>query len=367
MKRYITALFIVISIPMSSFANNSMAKSTGISDGYLLALLITFIVLLLIIIKALAKSIEGISKSPQFKKENKSSSVAKAVGVLVLLGSTFSAQAAEVTSTGSAFMMSDGLFWTLIGFIIFLAVVIWILFSSLMTLIKLEREEEFEEEEQADIFKVLSLTDNVPIEEESSVMMDHEYDGIRELDNNLPPWWKYMFYGTIVFAFVYMFRYHITGNGQLQGEEYAMEMQAAEEAKSEMMANATESVTEDNVVFLADEVAIKKGAAIYQGNCATCHGQLGEGGAGPNLTDEYWLHGGGINNVFKSIKYGIPAKGMIAWQSQFSPTQIQKVASYIITLKGTNPPNGRDPQGEIYIEEAEEETTEADTTNVAAL
>jgi cytochrome c oxidase cbb3-type subunit 3 len=83
-------------------------------------------------------------------------------------------------------------------------------------------------------------------------------------------------------------------------------------------------------------------------NCAACHGQKGEGVVGPNLTDAYWIHGGGIKNVFKTIKYGVPAKGMIAWETQLSPSQIQKVASYVLTLQGTNPPNGKAPEGEIW-------------------
>ena len=137
-----------------------------------------------------------------------------------------------------------------------------------------------------------------------------------------------------------------------------------------MMANAAESITEDNVVYLIDATAIEKGAAIFKGNCATCHGQLGEGGAGPNLTDEYWIHGGGIKNVFKTIKYGVPAKGMIAWQSQFSPSQMQKVSSYVLSLQGSNPPNAKSPQGPKYVAEEEvtevEETTPTDSTTIAS-
>jgi cytochrome c oxidase cbb3-type subunit 3 len=140
------------------------------------------------------------------------------------------------------------------------------------------------------------------------------------------------------------------------------EMEAAVAEKAEMMANAAESITEDNVVFLVDAPTIEKGAAIYKGNCATCHGQLGEGGAGPNRTDEYWIHGGSIKNIFTTIKYGVPEKGMIAWQSQFSPKQMQQVASYIKTLVGTEPPNGKAPQGELYVEEIPADENDSLTT-----
>ena len=179
-------------------------------------------------------------------------------------------------------------------------------------------------------------------------MLDHDYDGIRELDNNLPPWWKYMFYGTIIFAFVYIFRYHISGDGQLQTAEYLTEMEDAAAEKETAMANAGDQVTEDNISLLISEADLTKGAAIFAGNCATCHMADGGGGAGPNLTDEYWIHGGGISEVFSTIKYGVPAKGMIAWQTQFNPTQMQQVASYVLSLQGTTPANGIAPQGEIW-------------------
>ena len=213
------------------------------------------------------------------------------------------------------------------------------------------------------------MVDRVPVEEEATVMLDHDYDGIKELDNNLPPWWKYMFYGTIIFAFVYLIRFHITGSGELQLQEYESEMLAATEAKAEALESGGEQLTEDNVTLLVDLDAITTGANIYKGNCATCHGALAEGLVGPNLTDEYWIHGGGISNIFKSIKYGIPAKGMIAWQSQFSPVQMQQIASYIISIQGSNPPNAKDPQGEIWVDEKVEEaptdttTTEEPTEN----
>ncbi|MAY84868.1 MAG: hypothetical protein CMP59_12115, partial [Flavobacteriales bacterium] len=234
---------------------------------------------------------------------------------------------------------------------------------SLQTLIKLERGESFEEEESAeDIFASLNLTDRVPVEEEGSILMDHEYDGIRELDNNLPPWWKYMFYATIIFAVIYLIRFHITGDGPSSHEEYMAQVEEAIALKAELMADATENITEENVLYVVDAPSLEKGAAIFKGNCATCHGQLGEGGAGPNLTDQYWLHGGSIKNVFSTIKYGVPAKGMIAWESQFTPKQMQSVASYILSLQGSNPPNGKAPEGQIYVEEVESE--DGDTTTV---
>ena len=370
MKQVKLLIAMSLALPLSALAENNITAVTGISDGLLLALMIGFILLLLAIIKALSKSIEGISKAANLSKKKEDSSAVKAIVSLIFVGGSFSAKAAEQLPSAPSFVMSDGLFWLLLSLIVFLTIVIAILFRSLLVLIKLEKGDAFEEEKTADIFETLKLTDNVPLEEEASVMMDHEYDGIRELDNNLPPWWKYMFYATIVFAFVYLIRYHISGHGMLQTQEYLAEVSAAEEEKATQMANSEETISDESVSFLVDASSIEKGAAIYKGNCATCHGQLGEGGAGPNLTDEYWIHGGGIKNVFKTIKYGVPAKGMIAWQSQFSPSQIQKVASYILTLQGTKPPNGKAPQGELFIEAPESnsaDTLNTDTTSMVSL
>ncbi|MAC93905.1 MAG: cytochrome oxidase subunit III [Flavobacteriales bacterium] len=258
--------------------------------------------------------------------------------------------------------MSDGLFWLLSSLIVVLAFVIYVLFRALQTLIQLEKGESTVKETEGVVEGI--LTDRVPLEEEEAIMLDHEYDGIRELDNNLPPWWVYMFYATIIFSVVYLVRFHITGDGKLSIEEYEEQMAEAAAQKEEQMAAGGEQITEDNVTYLADAPSIEKGAAIYKGNCATCHGQLGEGGAGPNLTDEYWIHGGSVKDIFSTIKYGVPAKGMIAWESQFSPEQMQQVASYIMTLVGTNPPNPKDPQGELYVPEENTEENSTDSTEV---
>lgn len=214
------------------------------------------------------------------------------------------------------------------------------------------------------------LTDAVPLDQEATVMTDHEYDGIRELDNNLPPWWKYGFYFTIVFGIVYLFNYHVTHSSPLQTQEYQTEMADAELMKKEHLKEVGSNVDETNVTALTDAASMASAKEIFTGNCAACHGQAGEGGVGPNLTDAYWIHGGGIQNVFKTIKYGVPAKGMIAWQAQLKPEAMQKVASYILTLQGTNPANAKAAQGDLWTEPiaAPTDTTVAtvDTTKATA-
>lgn len=203
--------------------------------------------------------------------------------------------------------------------------------------------------------------DAVPIDREADIMMHHDYDGIRELDNSLPPWWINLFYITIVFAGIYMYYYHWGGSGPSSKQEYEQQVEVAAQAKVLALSRMANAVDESNVTVVADASRISEGELVYKANCAACHGQLGEGGVGPNMTDEYWVHGGGIKNVFKTIKYGVPEKGMIAWASQLNPAAMQNVASYILTLKGTNPPNGKAPQGEVW-KETETPTETAPTT-----
>jgi cytochrome c oxidase cbb3-type subunit III len=189
----------------------------------------------------------------------------------------------------------------------------------------------------------------VPVAQEADIMLDHNYDGIRELDNNLPPWWVAMFYITIFVGGVYFLYYHYFDYGQLMAEEYALEMKYGEEEKARAMEKQANLVNESTVQALTDEKSLAGGATIFKASCVQCHGQAGEGNAvGPNLTDDYWIHGGGIKSVFKTIKYGVPQKGMIAWKDQLNAASMHQVASYIVSLHGTNPPNAKAPQGELY-------------------
>jgi cytochrome c oxidase cbb3-type subunit 3 len=192
--------------------------------------------------------------------------------------------------------------------------------------------------------------DAVPIDREAEIDLGHSYDGIRELDNRLPPWWINMFILTIIWAFGYMYFYHWGGSDWSSDEEYKIEMETAKKQVAMALAGKANAIDEANVVALADVGSVGEGELIFKSVCAACHGQKGEGMVGPNLTDESWIHGGGIKNVFKVIKYGVPEKGMIAWQTQLKPSEMQKVASYVLTLKGTNPPNPKEPQGTIWAD-----------------
>ncbi len=192
----------------------------------------------------------------------------------------------------------------------------------------------------------------VPIEKESDIMLQHAHDGIYELDNRLPPWWINMFFITIVWSMGYMYYYHWGGNGLSQKEEYQEEVETAKKQIAIALAGKASSVDESNVTIVSESSLVSEGELIYKNSCAACHGQLGEGGVGPNFTDDYWIHGGGIKYLFKIIKYGVPEKGMISWQAQLKPADMQNVASYILSLRGTNPPNQKAAQGTLWTGDA---------------
>lgn len=259
-------------------------------------------------------------------------------------------------------------------------------------------------------------------------LLEHEYDGIRELDNDLPPWWLWLFYITIIFAVVYMIHYHVTGTGDLSTAEYMKEIdpnwtevQSVDEAgfsigyhspyykpEGEMTPQiwaAIENYVGPNVEFeslmmeamrkadaknllklqesfpdiwaklseggatiipsatssvsmakaslslnyeqLTDVASVDAGKQIYITNCASCHGNEGQGGIGPNMTDNYYIHGAGINDLMSTIIQGVPIKGMISWKGILNDQQMNQVASFMMSMRGNNPPNPKAAQGDL--------------------
>ncbi|MFA5403510.1 MAG: cbb3-type cytochrome c oxidase N-terminal domain-containing protein [Ignavibacteria bacterium] len=213
-----------------------------------------------------------------------------------------------------------------------------ILFASFMIFETLERKAK-----KAKI-KVIQNSDAL-------LLREHNYDGIFELDNKAPAWFQFLFYVTILFSVIYMLNFHVLKKNNLQIDEYNQEMIAAQQEKDLLLKNGG-LINETNVTSLTSTEDLKAGKDLFTVNCVSCHGNLGEGTVGPNLTDDYWIHGGGIKNVFATISNGVPAKGMISWKAQLNPKQIQQAASYVLSLHGTNPPNGKPPEGLIYKEEA---------------
>ena len=198
-----------------------------------------------------------------------------------------------------------------------------------------------------------NLTKTQPIEKEGDLLLHHDYDGIKELDNNLPPWWVYLFYISIIFSVVYLVRFEILGADN-QEMELKKEMAQAKIDVDEYLKTAPDLMDEKTVVLLTDKESLEAGKEIFTTNCAACHRSDAGGQIGPNLTDDHWILGGGIKNVFHTITNGgRDGKGMVSWKTNgMKPKEIQKVASYILSLRGSNPKDPKDPEGEVWADES---------------
>ena len=206
-----------------------------------------------------------------------------------------------------------------------------------------------------------NLLGQTPIEDEAEIILDHNYDGIKELDNNLPPWWIYGFYASIVFAAVYLLRYHVF-SGPTQIDELETELADARIA-IETYKKTTKNLVDINTVTQLTEAAdLSAGKTIFESNCVACHMADGGGGIGPNLTDPNWILGGDIKSIFKTVSEGgRSGKGMIAWKQQLKPLEMAQVSSYVLTFEGTTPANPKAPEGDVWVDENTEQAPETVT------
>lgn len=245
---------------------------------------------------------------------------------------------AETSSDGGSGL--ESLIKIMVALTAFLvAVIMWLI------LVYSDKQETAEQSSLSKLWQTINQSS--PIEDEQKLLLDHDFDGIKELNNKIPPWFMAVFYATMIWAGYYMVSYHILGSGNVQEDEYIAEVQAAS-LEREILNRSGALISEETVTVLDDVASLSSGTDIFVKNCAACHGMGGEGLVGPNLTDDYWIHGNTVKDLFKVIKYGVPQKGMISWQTQLDPTQMQEVASYILTLRGTNPQNQKEPEGELY-------------------
>ena len=207
--------------------------------------------------------------------------------------------------------------------------------------------------EKGNVKQRISLWDKMnafkSIEQEGDIDTGHNYDGIRELNNITPPWFTAAFMGTIVFAAIYLYRYHIAKSAPLQLLEYEITMKEADAERILYLSGQADQVDENSVALLPDG-QFEEGKAIFKTACVVCHGDKGQGIVGPNMTDDYWINGGSLKAIFSTIKYGVIDKGMKSWKDDYSPNQIAQLTSYIKSLRGTNPPNPKAAQGELYKE-----------------
>jgi cytochrome c oxidase cbb3-type subunit 3 len=326
--------------------------------------MIIIMAILLLIIGLLANVLIG---SVRYKidagksESSKTGNTVKVLSVILLLmsnGLVFGQDAEEARSsrnmTGE---LGQTAFYMIIGVLVMELVVIFVLLYHLKIILKKESTLIAETTIKTRVARIRPITTvwnrlnafNAR-EKEADIDLGHNYDGIRELDNRLPPWWLYGFYISILAAGIYMWRFHIGRTAPLSEQEYAIAVQAAEIEHIAYLKKSANMVDENSVRLLTDAFALDAGKKIFELNCAACHGKSGEGTVGPNLTDEYWLHGGSIKDVFKTIKYGWPEKGMKSWKDDLSPVQMAQISGYIKSLVGTKPPNAKERQGEIYTE-----------------
>jgi len=279
-----------------------------------------------------------------------------------LVGITSYSFAQSATDAPATSIWDDPMltFYVAIGFIFVVILLILLVAVYMLQVIKVMTQQAAQEKaqrlgitlkEEPSFWSKLwkESNDFVPLEKEADIMLDHNYDGIRELDNHLPPWWKWLFYLSIVFAVVYLVFYHVTDTLPLSNQEYQNEVSLAQEqARKLQAANPVAAIDESNVTATTDALAIADGKQTFLNNCASCHRKDGGGDIGPNLTDDYWKHGGDIKDIFKVVRHGVQGTNMIAWEGFISPEKMQNVASYILTLKGSNPDNPKKPEGELY-------------------
>ena len=355
--------------------------SPSIFSNPLAITLLSIMILLLIVIGILANIVIGAAEVKlQKRKAEKTKGLSTALLLIMLLIAP-SLIAQDATSTteasqkaakaiggldASTFYIMVAVLFIELGIIIALLINIKFLLrkEKERTAIVTKEEAIITAEEKAN---KLSWWDKVnklrPVSQEAELDLGHEYDGIRELNNRLPPWWLYGFYATILFAGIYLWRFHVSHNGPSSKQEYESAVARAEIKVQEYLKKKGEAVDENTVTLLtsADDIAAGKAIFTDPSKCPACHNPDGGGNAvGPNLTDEYWLYGGSVKNIFKTIKYGT-SKGMRSWKDDLSAKQIAQVTSYVLSLKGTKPANPREPQGELYKEDAAPATPAVDS------
>ena len=372
MRSRLTKIFLMSAalIPMPALAAEAVPATSANGFNPVLLGMVSIIIVLMAAIALLANVLKQLAFAyrDKFRRDRSNGTVMKSV-LLFLFAGTATVQA--MAQEGGAALAEEPVvvavapyingipradFYLISGVIFFELALLLVVLSMVFALVRIMRDIP-EKKPLLERILAMNLLDyfnkSVSIEKEHTIVIDHDYDGIHELDNSLPPWWKWGFVMTIVFAFAYMWYYHVA-DGPNQIAEYAASVEKAEKEQLVYLAKSGSSVDENNVTIIVDAGKLAAAQTIFNNTCAACHRQDGGGTVGPNLTDEYWLHGGSLQDVFKSVKYGWKDKGMPEWQHNLSPAQIAGVTSFIMSLKGKNPPGAKEPQGERFVENAPE-------------
>ena len=378
-------LLILVALPQMMHAQEAVeavpsrpapGQHFGLPDEIWLWLFMGTAVVFTLFIITINTSIKNLAEAKSLWKTK------KAATLVLLLLTTSLAFGQEEVAEAVPFILSDQAFWGMAGanaFLMFYALLQLRLLRMVTKKVAgiVDEEPAFiaEEEKESSFSRFWKwINDLRDQDQEKDLLLNHDYDGIKELDNNLPPWWTWTFYISIVFGIIYLMHYHVLKTGDLPHAELAIAIEEGEQEVAAFKARANLNVDESNVKYILEEGRLAAGASVYVAHCKVCHGAGGEGGVGPNFADNYWIHGGSIGEVFSTIKYGVPSKGMQAWKSNLTAVQIQNVSTYILTLQGTNPPNQKAPQGELVepaLPEGAEPATEqpqsapADSTSTA--
>ncbi|TDB61123.1 cbb3-type cytochrome c oxidase N-terminal domain-containing protein [Arundinibacter roseus] len=347
---------------------NYLETIAGISIYPLISLVIFFaffVTLIVYVMRMDRKTVDKLKAIPLDDSLVKKS-ILTVLGLLVVPAAFAQDAAATPTSTTDA-MLYTVLF--VLACMIVILVVVLLQVVSILRKLTAKSQPEAVSNESAPMFSsnwwsYFSGFATPLSEEEKIIIKGHDYDGIHELDNRMPPWLQFLFVGTVVIAIGYVLYYHTTGWGDLQEAELEKELAVAEVQKQAFIEKMGASIDENTVTLLEDEGMLKEGGVIFQEKCAACHAADGGGGVGPNLTDDYWIHGGDVKDVFKTVKYGVPEKGMISWEKQLKPLDMQKVSSYIkVQLQGTKPASPKAAEG--TLQEAAPAAAPAETEPVA--
>lgn len=370
--KYITGSLAVLLVTGFQPAWAGNAPETSVFSNQLAVILVILMVILLIIIGVLGFLLVGAADINRRRKTETGSTKPGVVISLVLIP-LFVLTSVDLFAQGPVTDiktvakagdllggMSASAFYLMISAIFLELTVILVLLANIRMLLKQEKQKLIADSvtanaETANGVKqsTLSWWDKFnklkPVSEEAELDLGHEYDGIRELNNRLPPWWLYGFYATIIFACIYLWRFHVSHTGLSSKEEYAQSVIKADQDIKEYLAAKGEAVDENSVTLLLAKDELEAGKTIFVNSCAACHKPTGAGDVGPNLTDDFWIHGNDLKSIFKTIRYGINA--MPQWQNTYSNKQIAQVASYVKSLHGTNPANAKAPQGTEMKEE----------------
>lgn len=342
--------------PFTTWAQTDAAQSS--LKEPLAIMMLSVIVILIAVIAVLGKVVLTSYEIYREKEKSNSGKITTAIitGFLLLSGSAFAQETKEIVEVKSNLIgnLSPTAFYLLLSTIVLEVIIILFLVQTFRLFAGLKKAGKPKvakvKKKKFAWFEKLNNTKSVDDQSEAAINLGHDYDGIGELDNPTPPWWQWGFVITVIFSVVYMWTHHVSKSAPTQFEELAMANVKAEELQKAYLANSANKIDENTVTLLTENSDLLEGKTTFTAQCAACHGVDGGGIVGPNLTDEYWLHGGDIKDIFRTIKYGVPEKGMKSWKDDFSPKKIAQIASYIHSLKGTKPASPKAPEGELVKE-----------------